>query len=266
MTKIIAMTTLCGDLFNATGEIRPGGEALNFAAVASEYAHIRIGIIGSIGDDACGMAVLSSIKDKNIDQSGIHVIEGGTTACNRIYLTEDGDRYFKEDSWTGGVYDTFVMSDEDIDKLRETDIVFINYYSPSFSHVFALKKEIGFALAVDFDVVRDFATLEKFAPDIDYFFISGEESILPVFKNWSQKYNGIFNITLAENGSVSYQHGNEYRVNAVPVKTVVDTTGCGDSYHAGFICSYTKDGDIITAMDEGSKVAAGTLAHVGGFM
>lgn len=266
MTKIIAMTTLCGDIFDATGEIRPGGEALNFAAIASEYAHIGVGIIGSIGEDACGRRILESIKDKRIDKSGIHVIEGGVTACNRIYLTEDGDRYFKEGSWTGGVYDTFVMSAEDIDKLRETDIVFINYYSPVFPHVFALKKELGFTLAVDFDVVRDFATLEKFAADIDYFFISGEESILPVFKDWSQKYSGIFNITLAEKGSVSYQHGKEYRVNAVPVETVVDTTGCGDSYHAGFICSCTKDGDIVTAMKEGSKVAAGTLAHVGGFV
>lgn len=53
-TKIVAMTTMCGDIFDATGEIRPGGEALNFAAIASEYPHVEISLVGAIGDDECG--------------------------------------------------------------------------------------------------------------------------------------------------------------------------------------------------------------------
>ena len=46
---------------------------------------------------------------------------------------------------------------------------------------------------------------------------------------------------------------------------VIDTTGCGDSYHAGFLCSYLRDRDIINAMNEGSRVASKTLSHIGGF-
>ena len=53
-TRIIAMTTMCADIFDATGEIRPGGEALNFAAVASEYPHVNAALMGAIGDDDCG--------------------------------------------------------------------------------------------------------------------------------------------------------------------------------------------------------------------
>ncbi len=34
MIYITAMTTMCVDVFDSTGEIFPGGEALNFAAVA----------------------------------------------------------------------------------------------------------------------------------------------------------------------------------------------------------------------------------------
>lgn len=40
--NIIAMTCMCVDVFDASGELRPGGEALNFAAVASK-------ILGHIG-------------------------------------------------------------------------------------------------------------------------------------------------------------------------------------------------------------------------
>ena len=114
-------------------------------------------------------------------------------------------------------------------------------------------------------MLRDFKKIEPIVPYIDFFFISGEKSILLQFQKWSERYDNIFNITLAENGSVTYYMGKEYRVDAVPVNNVIDTTGCGDSYHAGFLCSYLRDCDIINAMNEGSRVASKTLSHIGGF-
>ena len=46
---------------------------------------------------------------------------------------------------------------------------------------------------------------------------------------------------------------------------VMDTTGCGDSYHAGFVCSHLIDNDIEKAMKAGSEIAAETLLKYGGF-
>lgn len=265
MIKITAMTTMCADIFDSTGQILPGGEALNFAAAACRYPHIRVGIVGAVGSDECGKIILNSIRNKAIDKSSIHIIENGVTASNRIYLTSDGDRYFKENSWNNGVYGDFCMSDEDIEVLKSSDIVFINYSSPNFGEVLDLKKTSSFKLAADFDVARNFSELEKNVPYIDFFFISGEESLLNIFEDWSEKYDGIFNVTLAENGSVTFYRGKEYRVKALPVAAIVDTTGCGDSYHAAFICSYAKNKDIISAMNEGSTAASKTLSHIGGF-
>lgn len=264
--RIIAMSTLCADIFDRTDEIRPGGEALNFAAISCEYDHIQVGIMGTIGDDECGRYILKSIENKPIDKKSIHIIEGKNTASNRIYLTPEGNRYFKSDSWNGGVYHEFTrLSELDIDQVKQTDLVFINYYSPAFQHIIELKQELGFLLAVDFDIVRDYVVLEKYSANIDFLFISGDDEVLKHFHRFSKQYPCIFNVTLAEYGSVTYYNGEEYRVNAVPVKEVIDTTGCGDSYHAGFICSYSKDRDIIAAMKEGSKIASRTLTHVGGF-
>ena len=45
----------------------------------------------------------------------------------------------------------------------------------------------------------------------------------------------------------------------------IDTTGCGDSYHAGFVCSHMINGDIREAMIVGTEFATETLAHYGGF-
>ena len=60
--------------------------------------------------------------------------------------------------------------------------------------------------------------------------------------------------------------GQEYRVPAAPVSEIVDATGCGDSYHAGFLCEYARTGDVIAAMNEGSRAASRTLSHLGGFL
>ena len=107
--------------------------------------------------------------------------------------------------------------------------------------------------------------MEKYAPYIDYFMISGEESLLPIFEEWSKKYSGLFNMSLAEKGSVTFNKGNYYHVPAKDVKVIVDTTGCGDSYHAGFVCSHMMNEDIYEAMRIGTEFATETLSHFGGF-
>ena len=245
--NIIAMTCMCVDVFDDTGEIRPGGEALNFAAIASKYNHISVDLLGAIGDDDYGKAILKSIENKPINKEFIHIISGSATANHRIYLTEKGDRYFKDDSWNGGIHDTYLLSDSDKNRIASADIIFITFDSPNFDDVLELRKSCRFQLAVDFNVLRDFKKIETIVPYINFFFISGEKSILLQFQKWSERYDNIFNITLAENGSVTYYMGKEYRVDAVPVN------------------KYLRDCDIINAMNEGSRVASKTLSHIGGF-
>lgn len=80
-----------------------------------------------------------------------------------------------------------------------------------------------------------------------------------------QKIFGTFNISLADKGSVTYQNGKQYYVPADDVKIIVDTTGCGDSYHAGFVCSHMINEDIYEAMRVGTEFATETLSHYGGF-
>lgn len=279
MINITAMTTICADIFDDSGEIMLGGEALNFAmALSSCRPDIGISLMGAVGNDTIGVKAVECIQSSNIDMSCVHVIEGGKTASNRIYHDEKGDRYFKEDSWDGGVYQDFTLSDIDRSKLRETDIVYINYYCPNFAQILELKQEYGYKLAVDFDVEADYETIGKIVGDIEFNFFSGNDGMLPILKEWSKLHDGIFNATLAERGSVSYHMGHEYRVDAVPVENIVDTTGCGDNYHAAFLAAYaggcdTSDANqtepnkqsIISAMEAGSLQASRTLTHIGGF-
>ena len=263
--KVTALPCLCVDVFDGTGEIRAGGEALNFAAHAARFENAQVTLLGVIGDDDYGRAIMGSIAQKRIEKRYIRVDPTHVTANNRTYLTPEGDRYYKEDSWNGEILDGLKLTEEEIRVLGGSDVVFIHFWASCFREVVELKKRFGFRLAVDFDVYRDFSDMEQYAPFVDFFMISGSEELLCQFRRFSERYDGLFNMTLGAQGSVTYYKGAEYRVRAQAVDSVVDTTGCGDSYHAGFVCSYMVEGDIERAMRTGSQFAAETLSHFGGF-
>ena len=265
MINLVALPCLCVDVFDGTNELRAGGEALNFAANASRFEEVNVSLLGAVGQDAYAECIMSSISDKRIDISHVRIDKDKVTANNRVYLTEEGDRYYKSDSWTGDIVDKLVLNQEELEYISQADLVFVHFWAGCFKQVIELKKTGKFKLAVDFDVYRDFDDMEKYAPYIDYFMISGEENLLTYFENFSKKYNGLFNMSLADKGSVTYFKGEKYSVLAAAAKEIVDTTGCGDSYHAGFVCSHMINGDICEAMQVGAEYAAEVLSHYGGF-
>lgn len=78
----------------------------------SNNAHVIISLMGAVGDDDIGRKAVECIKArKNIDMSCVHMIDNGKTATNKIYHDVTGNRYFKEDSWDGGVYQDFKLSE-----------------------------------------------------------------------------------------------------------------------------------------------------------
>lgn len=89
------------------------------------------------------------------------------------------------------------------------------------------------------------------------------------FKKDVRKYiDVLFNkkliVTDGEKGSYAYWDKNIYHMQAIPAKKVVDTTGAGDGFTAGFISGYLKqNGDIAKAMEVGAKYAVKIIEKVG---
>ena len=70
-------------------------------------------------------------------------------------------------------------------------------------------------------------------------------------------------ITLGAKGSLIVTNDGEYKIEAAPVETVVDTTGAGDLYAAGFLYGYTAGRDTATCGLYGSRAAAEVISHFG---
>ncbi len=69
-------------------------------------------------------------------------------------------------------------------------------------------------------------------------------------------------ITLSEKGSVVVTGPETYEIPAHPVE-VVDTTGAGDLYAAGFLYGYTTGRSLPQSGELGSLAAAEVISHIG---
>ena len=70
-------------------------------------------------------------------------------------------------------------------------------------------------------------------------------------------------LTRSEKGSVVLRGGETYSVPAAPVAKVVDTTGAGDLYAAGFLFGYTHAKSLAECARLGGLAAAEVISHVG---
>jgi sugar/nucleoside kinase (ribokinase family) len=80
------------------------------------------------------------------------------------------------------------------------------------------------------------------------------------YLNFNEK---ILVLTDGEKGSYLYHRRNILYQKAIKSKRIVDTTGAGDAYTAGFISSFIKDGNLTKAMKNGAEYAVKILEKIG---
>ncbi len=70
-------------------------------------------------------------------------------------------------------------------------------------------------------------------------------------------------ITLGSKGSIIYKNGIFYKIRAFKPAAVVDATGCGDTYMAGYLWQYCKGADVQEAGEFGAALATVNIGTFG---
>lgn len=259
----------CGvDHYLPSGERRFGGITANFARHARREfpADDEVHIVSCIGDDDGAHLVRSSLAGTDIE---CHISTfPGATPTQYIELEADGERTFVR--YDAGVLNSFVFSRTQRDIIAGSDLLVAPVYLQIvdlFSELLSIETSglttIDFA---DFLQHPDFALLENTIDEVDIGFFGltvDDADTAGRIATLAAEHDKLFVITLGAEGSRAFHGAREFRCDAVPVRDVVDTTGAGDAFAAGFLSRYCHGADVETSMRRGAELAATVIARLG---
>lgn len=254
----------------------PGGGAANTASALARMG-FQATVFSKVGKDPNGEFLVRELAQCGVDTSGIRVSDSGTTPFTFVGVHPDGDRTFVH---TPGVNLTMSLDDFDLDRLLATDFLFYQdlWVLPGVdgepgAAVLAEARKRGVVTFLDecwgFGPKRE--TLEIMVPHCDYALLSLHD-LRAVYPGASAEEMadsllalgaGALILKMGAEGCLVAQREQRVRVAAFPAK-VVDTTGAGDCWDAGFIAGLAHGEDIVTAARLGCACAAFCIEAVGG--
>lgn len=268
------------ELYDAMGpaiEMSGGSAANTIAGIASLGG--KGAFIGKVGDDQLGRIFRHDIRAAGVTFGTAATKSGTSTATCMIFVTPDADRTMN--TYLGACVE---LSPEDIDEevVSSAQVTYMEGYlwDPPLAKQAFLKaaeiahgagRKVSLSLSDPFCVGRykdEFADLVHH--HIDILFANEEEICALYGTNDLQEAIAAVKgkcplsaITRSEKGSVIVSSDKIIEIDAAPISKVVDTTGAGDLYAAGFLFGYTNGFDLKDCGALGSKAAGEIIGHLG---
>ncbi|MEL6977607.1 MAG: adenosine kinase [Pseudomonadota bacterium] len=260
-------------------EISGGSAANTVAGLASLGA--RVAFVGKIKEDAAGGLFREDIRRIGVafDTAPFAANAPGATARCLVLVTPDAQRSMLTDLGVSGL---LTVDDLPIETLAQAKIVYLEGYlwdhvetKRAFSAAAAAAKEAGGAVALTLsdafcvDRHRD-SFKELVANQVDILF-ANEAEILSLYETddfsaaaaAAARDAPIAVITRSEKGCVVLSDGERHDVAAAPIGALVDTTGAGDLFAAGFLFGLVRGADLQTCGRMGCLAASEVIQHLG---
>jgi sugar/nucleoside kinase (ribokinase family) len=250
---------------------RAGGIGLNVAVHARRLcdAGDTVTVVAPVGGDAGAEMVRDAIARTGVEPC--LEVAPGTTPVQHISHAPGGERVFER--YDEGVLAGYRVSTRQHDAIAGSDMLATAAFGQGltfFESVLACRPR-GLR-AVDFtnanDVGDPVAFVARWAPELDvglFGLQASEIALIDALEEIAQRSGRLFVVTLGADGAVALGQGARVTCAAVAVEQVVDTTGAGDAFTAGFLCEYAREGHVARSLARGAEVAASTLQHLGSF-
>jgi fructoselysine 6-kinase len=257
--KAACFSVAAMDFFPQQKKYFAGGNALNQSIRLSSQG-INCHFVGALGDDNHGNKIYSLLKQNNVDVALVEILKGHT-ANNRIINDDFGERFGEEGAWNGGVFENYKISEETWQKISNFDIWTTHSSCPNFQQTLARRGNSS--LIVDYLHLPAFQVLADTITNVDIAYVGGDVEMIEKLAELSTKNTSLIVLTLGKSGSIAFYKGQQFMQPALPAN-VVDTTGCGDAFQAGFTYSYLRHNDIQQALLSGSELGRLASMHYGG--
>ena len=258
------MERLCFDI---------GGSGHNVAVGLSKLGN-KVGYIGKVGNDPNGKLVLSNLKEEGVNTEFVRVTDKAMTGVSLVFITSDGEKsiltyrganaliepkdveenYFRELKWfvfTSIIGKKSVSALKRAVKLAKKNDVMI-LANPSITMITHQKRNLLQLLRKSDIIIMNREEAFKLMD------ASHEKDALKKML----EYCSFCVITLGKEGVLAADEEHVYRKSAFNVR-VVDATGAGDGFTAGFLHWLMKTGSYEQALNFGNATAAMNIMSVG---
>ncbi|MEP0390500.1 MAG: adenosine kinase [Erythrobacter sp.] len=256
-----------------------GGSAANTLAGISTLG-LQCAFIGQVADDQLGKVFRHDMRATGIDFDT--PARSGEPATGRvlIFVTPDGERTMNTFLGAGQFLPAAAL-DEDL--IASAAILYLEGYlwdpeepRKAMRRAMGVAREAGrkiaFTASESFVIDRhgdDFrAMIEEglidilFVNETELATLTGEEGFDAGFDAVAAKVP-VLVATKGAKGAVASAYGERAVVAAAPVAKVVDTTGAGDQFAAGFLAGFARGDKLEACLKRGSIAAAEVISHYG---
>lgn len=255
-----------------------GGSAANTLVGVTSLGG-RAGFIGRVADDDLGAVFGHDIRAAGVEFSAKPAIGGAPSGRCLIMVTPDAQRtmntYLGASAQLG-------PGDVDTDLVARAQVLYLEGYlwdEPDAKEAYRLAaraahdagSRVAFTLSDSFCVDRHrHEFLELVESEVDVLF-ANEAEIRSLYEvdefddalQHVREHCEIAALTRSERGAVVVARDEVHVVDAVRVGDVVDTTGAGDQFAAGFLYGLTHGYDLGTAARLGALAAGEVISHLG---
>ena len=252
-----------------------GGAAANVAswlAVSGTPAHL----IARVGDDPAGKTVLAELDKYGVEHSQT-IVPGANTGVVVVLVDALGERTMFPDSGANSG-----LSLADLPPLEGFTAVYLSGYplvnprsrSGALDILRSVKEHglpvifdpstVGVLLEVGLNQVREWLTLVDVVilNEEEAYFFSGKNNPVDAATDLLT-LTPLVVIKRGGQGALAQARGTQLvQIPAIDV-AVVDTTGAGDAFAAGFIQSWIRSADLLDGLNNGTILAARCVGHVG---
>jgi sugar/nucleoside kinase (ribokinase family) len=267
-------------LYEAMGPAveRSGGSVANSIAGLASFG-AKCGFVGRVAADQFGGIFRHDIRSLGVTYETAPATDGAPTARCLILVTPDGERTMN--TFLGASVD-FTPEDLDTAMIGAAKIVYLEGYlfdreeaKAAFRTAARVAKASGAKVALSlsdaFCVDRhraDFQALVREGADIVF---ANEKEITTLYQvnSFAEAADAALQdcemavLTRSASGSVIVASGATIEMAAEPVPEVVDLTGAGDLYAAGFLYGLTQGAPLPACGRLGSLAAAEVIGHIG---
>ena len=251
-----------------------GGSVANSIVGLSQLGN-KVGFIGKICDDNFGDKYEVGLKNENVEYFYKKKKEELPTGTCLILVTPDSERTMCTFLGTAGKINE---NDLDLDAIRKSEIILLEGYlwdegdpKKAFDKAIQNANKVAMSLSDQFCVDRHkkhFLDLVKNKLDITF---ANEQEIMSLLdtknfeevKNFGKKLGKTIVVTRGEKGALVINGDNIVECDIKKNLQIVDLTGAGDLFAAGFLHGYINNMTLKESLSKGTEMSSKVIQQIG---